>query len=148
MEKQHVVLGALAVFNLATSYLVWRSLRNVTLSEVVAEKDMQTRSDGTLLPATSYSRVVGMVGGMILAAFIWGLGNVVIYTAITSPPDVSKVLEGVSTFIVGCASLFLPYAANQVREAFSKRNEGPGNNKTGGQTVLPGGGQQSGGATP
>ncbi len=133
MEKQHVVLGALVVFNLATSYLVWRSLRNVTLSEVVTEKDMQTKPDGTLLAATSYSRVVGIVGGMILAAFIWGLGNVVIYTALTSPSDVSKVLDGVSTFIVGCASLFLPYAANQVREAFSRRNTGPGDSKAIGQ---------------
>jgi hypothetical protein len=140
MEKQHVVLGALAVFNLATSYLVWRSLRNVTLSEVVTEKDMQTKPDGTLLAATSYSRVVGIVGGMILAAFICGLGNVVIFTALTSPSDVSKVLDGVSTFIVGCASLFLPYAANQVREAFSRRNTGPGDGKASGQP-MPAGGQ-------
>jgi hypothetical protein len=113
---------ALVVMNCAAFKLIQLGVSKVDLGSAIAEKDGPPKPDGTPAPATSYSRVIGLVGGMILAAFIWGLGNVVIYTAMTKPEQVAKVLDGVTTFIVGSASLFLPYATNQIREAFNPRN--------------------------
>jgi hypothetical protein len=122
MEKQLITILSLGVYNVAAFMFIVRSLRGVKLNEVLAEKDMPNTGGGTASPTTSYSRLVGLVGAMILAAFIWGLGDIVIYTALNDPANVANLLNGVTTFIVGGASLFLPYATNQVREAFSPRS--------------------------
>ena len=122
MDKQLITILSLSIFNIAAAMFVTRALRGVDLSTAMVEKDMPNIGlDDTHTPPTSYSRLVGLVGAMILAAFIWGLGNIVIFTALNDPANVANLLNGVSTFIVGGASLFLPYATNQVREAFSPR---------------------------
>ncbi len=125
MEKQLITILSLGVFNIAAFAFVVRGLRGVKMNEVLAEKDLPNSGGGAALPPTSYSRLVGLVGALILAAFIWGIGNIAVHTAINDPANVTNVLSGVSTFIVGGASLFLPYATNQVREAFSPRSAAP-----------------------
>lgn len=139
MDKQAISFIAIAVFNVATVLLVRHALKDVDLRQAVLEKDpspapaaQSAATAGAVAaapppaqPMTSYSRVAGLVGALVLATFFWGIGNAVIYGAINDPNNVATMLNGVSSFIIGGASLFLPYAANQVREAFTPRNQNP-----------------------
>ncbi|MDP2803961.1 MAG: hypothetical protein Q8O26_18975 [Phreatobacter sp.] len=133
MDKQAITFVAIGVFNIGTAVLLRSALSTVDLGQAVLEKDenaakttagSQSNNAANGL-ATSYSRVTGLIGALVLAAFFWGIGNAVIFNAINDPANVASMLNGVSTFIIGGASLFLPYAANQAREAFAPRNTPP-----------------------
>src|SRR5947209_1759198 len=59
-------------------------------------------------PATSYSRVAGFIGAIVLACFIWALGNITIFKAFTNPTDISTILGSVGNLFLAGASLFAP----------------------------------------
>lgn len=118
MDKDLVVLVvALLVLNGATMKLLTVVLGKVDLGSALREK----ANDATAPPGagdTSYSRLSGLIGAVILATFFWAAANVVIYKMLYRPDDVTALLNGIGTYVLGGASLFVPYAANQLREAF------------------------------
>lgn len=117
------MIATLVIFNITTVVLLVVALHKVSIGEVVAEKRASPRKKDEAAPdlSTSYSRVTGVIGAVVLAAFIWGIANVILFKAFTTPKEIAEVLDGVATFIAAGAALFLPYAANQVREAFKPR---------------------------
>lgn len=68
---------------------------------------------------TSYSRVTGLVGAMVVSTFFWGIGNVILYRAMLKPEGLEAFISSLWTFFVGGASLFLPYAFNQAKDAMT-----------------------------
>ncbi len=67
---------------------------------------------------TSYSRVAGMIGAVVLACFVWAVGNVILYKMFAAPDQVSTLLASLGTYFLAAASLFAPYAVNQLSNAF------------------------------
>lgn len=67
---------------------------------------------------TSYSRVAGMIGAVVLACFVWAVGNIILYKMIASPNEVASLLASLGTYFLAAASLFAPYAVNQLSSAF------------------------------
>ena len=97
-----VMWGALIILNLpAVRPLTW-GLGQVNVRDVVREKDPNsakaaiaaspeakatgTAREATGLPldATSYSRVAGFVGTIVMASFLWALSNIIVYKGIRS----------------------------------------------------------------
>lgn len=73
-------------------------------------------------PETSYSRVAGMIGAVVLACFVWAVGNVILYKMFVSPPtDVAALIASLGSYFLAAASLFAPYAVNQLSNAFKTK---------------------------
>jgi hypothetical protein len=73
-------------------------------------------SDGDL---TSYSRVTGLIGAVIMAMFLWALGNILIHDLWAGKTsDAEKAVGALSNYFLAGVSLFAPYAVNQARSAF------------------------------
>jgi hypothetical protein len=98
----------------------------VDLKQALSEKEITTetpqagmavRSGGS--DVTSYSRVSGFVGATVMACFFWALGNIVLYKAFVAPAEIRDLLSSLVTYFLSGASLFLPYAFNQLKSAFS-----------------------------
>jgi hypothetical protein len=110
------VLAALwvfLVFNLPVVLLLARLPFVANLGEALKEKNPIGGSDDT----TSYSRVTGMIGAVILTGFFWAIGNVVLFKAFTSIADIQPLVAGVAQLFLIGAALFLPYAFNQIKAA-------------------------------
>ena len=125
-----VVVAVLLMYNGATIRLLMVTLKPVNLGDAVAEKSLPAEppkkdGDGAKSPAqppdTSYSRVTGMIGAVVLATLFWGGGNVVLWMAFNNAGKIGEILSGVGTLFASGAALFLPYGFNQVREAFAPR---------------------------
>jgi hypothetical protein len=102
------------VFNIPVLLLAWRLPLLADLRQALKEKD----PIGGATDTTSYSRVTGLVGAVVLTAFFWAISNIVIFKAFTTIGDIKLVTDGsYRLFIVG-AALFLPYAFNQIKSAF------------------------------
>ena len=84
------------------------------LSSALLEKSADVTS-GT----TSYSRISGLFGSVIISAFFWALGNVIIWKAFQNPTQVEQIINGVQKFFLVGSALFLPYAFNQLRLIFA-----------------------------
>ncbi|SMC96384.1 hypothetical protein [Rhizobium sp. RU36D] len=121
-----VLILVLAVYNLGIMVLLKYILAGVSLKEAALEKAPTTTSGvaetaGTSVenPETSYSRVTGLVGMIVMACFLWGLGNVIFYMMLIGKAgDLATVINSVGTYFLAGASLFAPYAVNQLRAAF------------------------------
>ncbi len=100
----------LGIFNLAIIILLRLTFSSVSLKEAMSEKSGPSND-------TSYSRIAGMLGAVIVGCLVWGLGNVVLARAITAPTDVDTLLKGVWPFILSTSALFAPYAFNQIKDA-------------------------------
>lgn len=74
--------------------------------------------DGSASDATSYSRVTGALGAVVLTAFFWAIGNVVLDLALTNVGELSPLLSAVGPFFLVGSALFLPYAFNQLKTLF------------------------------
>jgi hypothetical protein len=107
-----VMVAVLVLYNGATIKLLTVGLGQVDLKQALVEKAP------TVPDETSYSRLAGLIGAVVLATFFWAVGNVVIYRAFVAPASIGELLSHIGTFFLGGASLFLPYAFNQLREAF------------------------------
>nr|WP_144020737.1 hypothetical protein [Burkholderia sp. AU33423] len=87
-----------------------------SLSQALKEKSPTGESTGV----TSYSRVTGALGAVILTALFWAVGNVLLTRSI-SESDIDKLAQLPDAFnhffLIGSA-LFLPYAFNQLKTLF------------------------------
>ena len=121
----YVMWATLAIFDTAVITLLRMSFRGVVLKDVLREKApaagaviaavTQPTDPGDPPPdLTSYSRVSGMVGTVVLACFIWGLSNAVLYDAFVAPAEIEVLLKGTSGFILASSALFAPYAVNKL----------------------------------
>jgi hypothetical protein len=106
----------LAVFNVPILVIAISLPFVSSLSQALKEKGV----DGPI-ESTSYSRVTGLFGAVVLTSFFWAIGNVVIYKVFEPNADVEKLIDGVWKFFVLGAALFLPYAFNQLRAIMQMR---------------------------
>jgi hypothetical protein len=65
----------------------------------------------------SYSRFAGAVGAFVMAAMLAGVGNWVLFEAFKQPTALSNLTK-IMPYFAGGASLFLPYAFNQLSSLF------------------------------
>ena len=99
----------------------------VDLKEALAEKSVpidgaqpgMALRNASDMGVTSYSRVAGFVGATVIATFFWALGNIILYKAFVAPAEIRDLLSSLVTYFLSGASLFLPYAFNQLRSAFT-----------------------------
>jgi hypothetical protein len=76
---------------------------------------LKEKSDTGAAGDTSYSRVTGLVGVVIVGSLFWVMSNVVIATSLLDPASVSSIVaDSAKLFLVG-AALFVPYAFNQIK---------------------------------
>jgi hypothetical protein len=113
----------LVIFNLAIIFLLRLLFRNIDIKEVLREKAPnvapQSAAAGAAAPDnTSYSRVTGLIGAVVLAAFFWALGNIILFKAFESIAEVAQLVSAVTTYILAGAALFAPYAVNQLTNIF------------------------------
>jgi len=71
--------------------------------------------DGSQVDATSYSRVTGAIGAVMVASLFWVVSNIGIVTAILRPSDLPTILNASGKLFLVGAALFLPYAFNQLK---------------------------------
>lgn len=116
------VMGlTLIILNGAIILLLRLSLKHVDVKEALREKAGPAAAFPPVPGGpdnTSYSRVSGMVGAIVLACFFWALANVVVFQAFTQQAQIEVVLKGVGTFILSGSALFAPYAFNQLTGIF------------------------------
>jgi hypothetical protein len=86
-----------------------------TNAAAVVQSATSNLNDGA---GTSYSRITGFAGTVVLTCFIWALGDAVIYNAYMAPGNVKDMLSGVGPFILAGSALFAPYAFNQLSTVF------------------------------
>jgi hypothetical protein len=67
----------------------------------------------------SFSRVAGAFGAMVLCAVIGALAYWILYALIFDNAALTHI-SGLGTYFVAAASLFAPYAVNQLRDGFGK----------------------------
>lgn len=131
------LIATAAIYNLATVGLLYACLRSMDLKLMLRDKVVVgpvPRVDATAPESSdapgrangpdggdSYSRITGCAGSVVLATFIWALGDAVIDNAYVAPQSVSAMLSGVAPFILSGAALFAPYAFNQLGGAFASR---------------------------
>lgn len=102
-------------FNLTVAVFLVTVPFGKRLNDMLKEK----APDGSATDATSYSRVTGAIGAIVVTSFFWATGNVVLYLALSNQvPAVKVLLNGVSLFFLIGSALFLPYAFNQLKTLF------------------------------
>ena len=106
---------ALIVLNVPVSVLLGRLPFITDLTQALKEKSPIGGSDDT----TSYSRVTGLVGAVIMTSFFWAMANIIIFKAFTAIADIKPLISSVQIFFLVGAAMFLPYAFNQIRSAFA-----------------------------
>lgn len=105
------------------------------LSEALKEKSPFGDSTGV----TSYSRVVGTLGAVIVTAFFWAGGNIFLGMALT-PGDfghLAQLLNAFGRFLLFGSALFLPYAFNQLKTLFPGSIDSSGRSLLAQNTVAP-----------
>ncbi len=121
-----IMVFTLLLFNVSILKLFQTSLKQVNIRGAMLEKNAVSASHAKIAddgkPAdsdqTSFSRIAGGTGAIVLACFLWALGNVVLFKSFTALSEVATLLGGVQTYFLAGASLFAPYAFNQLRSAF------------------------------
>ena len=109
----------LIIYNFSTIFLLRIVLRSLSFPSMLVEKRVLTDSTSTV--PTSASRVIASIGSIILATFLWGLGNVVLYKSIistTADTGIKNLLDDIGNFFLAGAALFAPYAFNQLTSVF------------------------------
>jgi hypothetical protein len=110
----------LGIFNLPVIFLLCRLPFVASLKEALSEKSPVGGASDT----TSYSRITGMVGAVIVTSFFWAIGNIAIYKAFTQIDDIRKIISAVAPLFMVGSALFLPYAFNQIKSAFGAAGAG------------------------
>jgi hypothetical protein len=88
----------------------------------------------------SYSRVTGALGAVILTAFFWAIGNVVLADTLSpnAAATIGPLLNAVGRFFLVGSALFLPYAFNQLKTLFPwSANASTAQAALGAQAVAP-----------
>jgi hypothetical protein len=109
------IAAALIAFNFPILIAALQTLRVKDLSEQVGNALKEKDAAGDPTEATSYSRVAGAVGAVMLASLFWVVSNVVVVDAIISPPAIAVILSGAGKLFLLGTALFLPYVFNQLK---------------------------------
>ena len=124
------LLMTLIIFNVAIIKILQWGMTGINFHDALREKDpkaAQAALEAAPPPgagesppdATSYSRVAGFIGVVVMACFLWGLGNYILYKAFRGPvADIQTLLGSIGTFFLAGAALFTPYAFNQLKGVF------------------------------
>lgn len=112
-----VLIGALVAFNLP---IVLVAVFVPFLSHM-RRALMDKGADGPI-ESTSYSRITGLFGAVVLTTFFWAMGNLILWRVATArDQDVDALIDSVWKFFLLGSALFLPYAFNQLRSVFTDR---------------------------
>ena len=117
MEIENTVMRwlTIAIFNGAIIKLLTIAFRSINLSRALSEKAVGDR--GGEIP-TSYSRVAGTTGAIVMAAMLWAIGNTAIFQFMSGKyTEVSTIMSSLGNYFLAGASLFAPYAFNQLKGA-------------------------------
>ncbi len=130
------LLVTAAVFNVACFWLIRRLALGVNLKQAMREKapseqpepvtttiqtvDGTTRTETEMPDNTSYSRVAGMIGAIVMACLFWAVGNIAIYLGFTDVDGLAKLVGNIGGLFLGGSALFAPYAFNKLTEVFPK----------------------------
>jgi hypothetical protein len=130
-----VLLIALVIF--ASVNQNWSIAK--ALSEECRSQPKEITKDNLIMIASS-SRLIALFGLAGILTIVLGFGYAAIRHLVMcgNVPD----LSGVRNFLFGSATLFAPYLANQVREAFTqartgKQGNGASNKTSAGQQIAP-----------
>jgi hypothetical protein len=141
MDKNVIGWLCIAILDLGVVALLRIALHGIDVRSVLREKDVQSQPPGTqavpsaavpsatgtalaaasndpALDNTSYSRLSGFIGSVVMACFLWAIGNIVIYQAFNESDKISSFMSSISTYFLTGASLFAPYAFNQLSKVF------------------------------
>jgi len=110
-----IAVIALLALNLPVAVLLGRLPFIADLAQALKEKSPIGGAGDT----TSYSRVTGLVGAVIMTSFFWAMANIVVFKAFTAIADIKPLIASVQVFFLVGAAMFLPYAFNQIRAAFA-----------------------------
>ena len=136
-----VMAATLIIFNTAIIKLLQVAFGPINFRAALREKEpkvlqataaavaltVAATPGGTTPPAdpkaadpTSYSRIAGAAGAIVLACFLWGLGNIILFKAFEAGgiTAIKELLQNVGIYFLAGASLFAPYAFNQLKAAF------------------------------
>lgn len=73
----------------------------------------------TTVPAASASRLIALVGTVVLTGIMLGVGYGMVWSLFTRG-EVPK-LDGIGPYLLGGSALFAPYAFNQLKDAFKPK---------------------------
>jgi len=132
MDKILVAWMSLAVLNVGVFWILVATLRGVNVKDALREKDPKSQpvvalgaaqgqgAGDAALANTSYSRLSGYIGSIVLACFLWAVGNYVLYASFFDPnaDDIPKYLQSISSYFLSGAALFAPYAVNKLSTIF------------------------------
>ena len=119
MDKFTAGTILLIIFDFSVVVLLRLSLKDVNFNNALREKSAPTGANGSANgDNTSFSRLAGLLGAIVLAVFFWMLGNVVIWQLVVSPAEVTTVVDSTYKYFLVGAALFAPYAVNQLAGIF------------------------------
>jgi hypothetical protein len=105
----------LLVLNVPVAALLLRLPFIADLAQALKEKSPIGGAGDT----TSYSRVTGLVGAVIMTSFFWAMANIIVFMAFSAVGEIKPLIDSVKVFFLVGAAMFLPYAFNQIRSAFA-----------------------------
>ena len=109
------IAAALLAFNLPIVFAALQTRKVPNLGAKVGEALQEKDAAGDSTDATSYSRVTGAIGAVMVGSMFWVVANIVIVDAIISPHTVTELLSSLGKLFLIGAALFLPYAFNQLK---------------------------------
>ena len=116
IDWRAVAIGAaLVAFNGPILFAALQASRVPALGQQVGAALKEKDAAGDPTDATSYSRVTGAIGAVMMGALFWVISNIVVVLAIVRPADVTTILGAVGKLFLVGAALFLPYAFNQLK---------------------------------
>lgn len=116
--KVPVAWLAFIVFNVPVVVALVRIALVADLKQVLSEKGPVGEGD-----TTSYSRLTGLAGAVMVMALYWAVANLALYTAFFGTGVGELIGSFWLLFLIGGA-LFLPYAFNQLKSAFTMAGVG------------------------
>ncbi|MBS0971395.1 MULTISPECIES: hypothetical protein [Yersiniaceae] len=132
-----LIIGFVTLFLVVTLKVIRRSLAdsNWKMSEAISELEgtpaapaapgepagegqaMVTAAPGKPVMVASSSRLIALIGGIILAAMYLGTGYYMLFAVFYLPEDVKRIDEINQFFVMGM-TLFSPYAVNKLSNMF------------------------------
>ncbi|WP_407522481.1 hypothetical protein [Methylobacterium oryzisoli] len=129
---EFLVFLVMVAYNGVIILITWKCLQGFDFKTALADKNpeavvamawarRQAATEESTSPGepSSYSRITGMFGLIVMGAFLWAFGNALIYKMFMAPEDISKITNGVSAFFLSGSALFAPYAFNQIKDTFT-----------------------------
>jgi hypothetical protein len=121
MGNTALAIILLVIFDFAVIFLLKISLKDVKIINALKEKTVVPPPTGSNSDDnTSFSRLAGLLGAIVLAVFFWMLGNVVIWQLLASPTEVATTVDSTYKYFLVGAALFAPYAVNQIASIFKQ----------------------------